>query len=96
MEAVLPAPFKHVEADEFHDDILNCCFDQAGFLVLTEKEISKHRSQEQMQGIGFYALTSMSNVLQKIMTYNSITLVLPSQDFQRLQLQELKAGLVQL
>lgn len=78
MEAVLPAPSKHVGAAEFHRDILNWHSDQGGFLALTEKEIPKHRSQEQMQWVSFCVLTSMSNVLQKIMvTSNSITLVLP-------------------
>lgn len=78
MKAVLPAPAKHVEAAEFPRDVLNRRSDQAGFLALTEKGISKHRSREQMQGIGFYVLTSMSNVLQKIMVKsNSITVVLP-------------------
>lgn len=78
MEAVLPAPSKHVEAAEFHRDILSRHSDQAGFLALTEKEISKRRSQEQMRWTGFHVLTSMSDVLQKIMvTSNSTTLVLP-------------------
>lgn len=48
MKAVLPAPAKHVEAAEFPRDVLNRRSDQAGFLALTEKGISKHRSREQM------------------------------------------------
>jgi len=49
VEALLPPPSKHMEAADFHRDILNRCSDQGGFSALVEKTISKYRSQEQMQ-----------------------------------------------
>lgn len=54
MVVILPAPSKYIEAAEFHGDVLNQSSDQGGFLALTEKEISKCRSQGQMQCIDIH------------------------------------------
>lgn len=68
-----------------------------GLVLVTDEEISKRRSQEHTQQIGFYILTSTSNVLQKIMvTSNSIIPAVPFRwEFPMLQLQKLQTGLAE-
>lgn len=68
-----------------------------GVVLVTDEEISKRRSQEHTQQIGFYILTSTSNVLQKIMvTSNSIIPAVPfCWEFPMLQLQKLQTGLAE-